>query len=173
MIKDELFFWMIVVYKKNKAIAKSMLFGNPSVNFFFLRILESLFRSAPDSAQLCLSARGSFSVPERWKKNCRHFLASKESFFVENVENNTFLNSKVNHWSRVFLIIKKFGIEMPDTCVHVSVGFKSLNDFVVQTKGSRSQKTLFMPRNDSETLNPQVTWSHVSETFISSLMLLN
>ena len=46
---------------------------------------------------------------------------------------------------------------MPDTCVRVSVGFKSLNDFVVQTKGSRSQKTLFMPRNDSETLNPQVT----------------
>ena len=46
---------------------------------------------------------------------------------------------------------------MPDICAHVSVGFKSLNDFVVQMNGSRSQKTLFMPRNDSETLNPQVT----------------
>ena len=29
---------------------------------------------------------------------------------------------------------------MPDTCVHVTVVFKSFNDFRVQTNGSRSQK---------------------------------
>lgn len=90
--------------------------------------------------RLCLSKRGNFPVLEKWKKCGIIWWHHKNLFLAEKSKNiHTFPYFAGIHLSRVSWIISKFGIEMPATYGYVTERVKILDNFLTQTRVSRSQ----------------------------------